>query len=196
MRLGLFGGVFNPPHLGHVVCAQEARIQLELDEVWLIPVGTPPHKSLENDPGGELRFEMCRRAIDGQPGLAVSDIEVNRPGLSYSVDTLTVLNEQMHKDELFMILGADQAVNIGNWRDPAGIGRIVDIAVVDRDDTEHALVTKAVLAATGKQPVFVKMPRIDVSSSSVRDAVAAGKTVRHLVAPGVAETIEMKGLYA
>ena len=196
MRLGLFGGVFNPPHLGHVVCAQEARIQLELDEVWLIPTGEPPHKSLDNDPGGKLRFEMCRRAIEGQPGLAVSDIEVNRPGISYSVDTLTVLNEQMHKEELFMILGADQASTMATWRNPAAIGRIVEVAVVDRGDVDRPTIAQAVVEATGKQPLFVEMPRIDVSSSFVRESAAAGRTVRHLVAAGVAETIELQGLYA
>ncbi|HWC31495.1 MAG TPA: nicotinate-nicotinamide nucleotide adenylyltransferase, partial [Actinomycetota bacterium] len=88
MRIGILGGVFNPPHLGHLVCAQEALIRLELDHVLLVPVGEAPHRPVEADPGAETRLELCRAAVSGDERVGASRVEVDRPGPSYTVDTL------------------------------------------------------------------------------------------------------------
>src|SRR5213082_2067639 len=103
------GGTFNPPHLGHLVCAQEAYLQLGLDRVMLIPARIPPHKPVEAEPGAEHRLELCRLAVAGDQRFIVSDLEIGRSGPSYTVDTLKELHSQAPDNELFLILGGDVA---------------------------------------------------------------------------------------
>jgi nicotinate-nucleotide adenylyltransferase len=198
MRVGLLGGLFSPPHHGHVIAAQEARIQLDLDEVWLLPVANPPHREMDpdTDPGDELRLNMCRLAIIGQPGLQVSTIEVDRGGTSYTVDTLESLAESNPDTEFTLIIGADQAMAFGNWRDPERIGALAEIAVATRVDHDRAQALSEVTRATGgKEPRGIDMPRVDISSSLIRERLIGGATVAHLVPAGIAELIEEKELY-
>src|SRR5919198_1727450 len=108
-RVGILGGTFNPPHVGHLVCAQEAHSQLDLDVVVFMPVHTPPHKELEEDPGAEHRVELCRLATAKDGRLAVSRLEVDRSGPSFTVDTLTELHESSPEDRLIFIVGGDLA---------------------------------------------------------------------------------------
>src|SRR5438046_5385086 len=105
MRTGILGGTFNPPHLGHLVCAQEAYVQLRLDLVLFIPTRTPPHKVLRDDPGPAHRLELCRLAVLGDDRFSVSDLEVRRDGPSYTVDTLEELRATVPDSEPFLILG-------------------------------------------------------------------------------------------
>jgi nicotinate-nucleotide adenylyltransferase len=194
VRVGVFGGMFNPPHVGHLVFAQEGRVQLDLDEVWLMPTGTPSHKEVA-DPGADVRLELCRRAIEGQPGLVASDVEVNRRGASYTVDTLRELTVSSPNHEFTLIVGADQALSLGEWREPHEIGGLATIAVADRGDSSRDDVQAEVVKACDTDPLFVDMPRVDVSSTLVRERLAAGETIRHLVPRGVAEMVEQEGLY-
>lgn len=198
MRIGLLGGTFSPPHHGHIVCAQESRIQLDLDEVWLLPVGNPPHRELnpEQHPPKELRLAMCRLAVIGQPGLSVCTEELDREGTSYTVDTLQRLAEIDPSNEFTLIVGADQAMAFGNWRDPDRIGQLAEIAIATRVDHDREQAMSEVLRATGgKQPVTIDMPRIDISSSLIRERIYAGDTVAHLVPAGISELIEEQRLY-
>lgn len=198
MRIGILGGTFSPPHHGHVICAQEARIQLELDVVRMMPVGTPPHRSLEDDedPGNDHRLAMCRLAVLGQPGLEVSSIELERDGTSYTVDTLETLKAQEPSSEFVLIIGADQAMSFGNWRDPERIAELADIAVATRVDHNRAEAVEEVRRATeGSEAIEFAMPRIDISSTLIRDRVYRGVTIAHLVPAGVPELIEEAGLY-
>jgi len=198
MRIGLLGGTFSPPHHGHVICAQEARIQLELDAVWLIPVSDPPHRDIESesDPGDETRVNMCRLAILGQPGLEVSTLEIERGGTSYTVDTLEQLVKQHPDTDFTLIIGADQAMSLGNWRNPERIGELAEIAVATRVDHDREQAIGEVKRATaGKEPEPIEMPRVDISSSLIRERIAGGATVAHLVPAGIAELIEEKELY-
>lgn len=198
MRIGLLGGSFSPPHHGHLVCAQESRIQLDLDEVWLVPVGKPPHRELDPDqhPPDELRLAMCRLAVIGQPGLSVCTEELDREGTSYTVDTLQRLAEIDPSNEFTLIVGADQAMAFGNWRDPDRIGQLAEIAIATRVDHDREQAMSEVLRATGgKQPVAVDMPRIDISSSLIRERIQGGDTVAHLVPAGISELIEEQRLY-
>lgn len=198
MRVGILGGTFNPPHHGHLICAQEARIQLDLDEVRLVPVSDPPHRKLEGDENvdAQTRFAMAKLAVIGQPGLAVSSVELDRDGPSYTVDTLATLADQEPDTQFTLIIGADQAMSFGNWREPERIAALADIAVATRvDHNREEALAEVVRATEGKEPVQFEMPRIDISSTFIRDRVYRDATVAHLVPAGVPELIEEAGLY-
>jgi nicotinate-nucleotide adenylyltransferase len=198
MRVGILGGTFSPVHHGHVICAQEARVQLDLDVVRIMPVGIPPHRNLEDDenPGDKHRLSMCRLAVIGQPGLEVADIELEREGTSYTVDTLEELAKQEPDTQFTLIIGADQAMAFGNWREPERIAQLADIAVATRvDHNRDEAVAEVIRATNGKEPLPFEMPRIDISSTLIRDRVYRGATVAHLVPAGIPELIEEAGLY-
>lgn len=198
MRLGILGGTFNPPHLGHLVCAQEAHAQLGLDRVLLMPARIPPHKEIASDPGAQVRRELCELAIGGDERFAISDLELGRPGPSYTVDTLRVLHDQAPQDELTFIVGGDMAKSLPSWREPNAMLELATLAVAERTGAERDEIRDelAVLAgATADRIRFFDMPRIDISSSLVRDRAAAGQPVRYLVPEAVAERIAADGLY-
>jgi len=198
-RVGVLGGTFNPPHIAHLICAQEAYVQLELDRVLLMPVAAPPHKQARDDPGPERRVEMCREAVAGDDRLEVSRLEVDRGGPSYTVDTLRELDARAPADELYLIVGGDMAETLPAWRDPADILRLAVLAVVERGDThrERALASvHGILGDHAEDRVrLVDMPRVEISSSLVRDRVAAGRPIRYLVPGGVERYIQDQGLY-
>lgn len=196
MRVGIFGGVFNPPHLGHLICAQEAHGQLGLDVVVLVPVGEAPHRTVEQDPGGEMRFQLCERVTGADDRLDVSRLEVDRSGPSYTVDTLRVLRERAPKDERVLIVGADQAAALADWRGPKEVLELAEVAVVDRGGLAREDVARAVArVGTGAAPSFFDMPRIDISSTLVRERVAAGGPIRYLVPDPVAAFVKEHDLY-
>ena len=197
-RVGILGGTFNPPHIGHMLCAQEALWELQLDRVLLIPVHTPPHKEATEDPGVEHRVELCRRAAAGDPRLEVSRIEADRPGPSYTVDTLRDLHESAPtQNQLTFIVGGDQAHGLPNWREPEALLELAELAVAEREGVGREDIVQALsgLSGAAERVRFFTMPRVDVSSSLVRRRVAAGRPIRWLVPGAVAEYIESAGLY-
>jgi nicotinate-nucleotide adenylyltransferase len=196
-RIGLLGGTFNPPHLAHLVCAQEAHFQLGLDQVVLVPVHSPPHKEVEFDPGVAHRVELCRRAVVGDPRLTVSTIEADVPGPSYTVDTLRKLNERHPEDELTFILGGDQACELLAWREPEALLELATLGVAEREGVRRADVCDALdgLPGVPERLRFFDMPRLDISSSLVRRRVAGGRPIRYLVPDAVADYIADAGLY-
>jgi len=194
-RVGILGGSFNPPHLGHLVCAQEARWQLELDRVLIVPVGEPPHKRID-DPGRELRFELCRLAVGSASWLEVSRLEIDRPGPSYTVDTLRTLHEHAPEDELTFIAGGDMAQSLPNWRDPTAVLRLARLAVAERSGVARDDVAARLEPIDpGGRVSYFDMPRLDVSSSGVRRRVAEGRPIHYLVPEDVANRIAEIGLY-
>jgi nicotinate-nucleotide adenylyltransferase len=132
LRVGILGGAFNPPHIGHLVCAQEALIQLELDTLVWVPVGEAPHRELQEDPGPEGRLEMVELAIADDERFTASRIEIDREGPSYTLDTLDELHKQSSKDELFLILGGDQAAALATWHEPEKVLERATLAVFER----------------------------------------------------------------
>jgi nicotinate-nucleotide adenylyltransferase len=198
VRVGLLGGTFNPPHIAHLICAQEAIAGLGLDRVELVPVHTPPHKEAEDDPGVEHRVAMCALAVAGDPQVEVSRIEADVPGRSYTVDTLNRLHEQRPEDQLTFIVGGDMAHSLPGWREPAAILALAEIGVAGRQDLDEQSIRSSLggLAGAGDRVRFFDMPRIDISSTLIRRRVAAGDPIRHLVPEAVAEYIEREGLYA
>ena len=197
MRLGVLGGTFNPPHIGHLVCAQEAFSQLGLDRVVLVPVHSPPHKEIEFDPGVAHRVELCRRAVLGDPRLEVATIEADVEGPSYTVDTLRKLNERHPEDQLTFILGGDQACDLRAWREPEGVLELAELGIAEREAVQQADICSRLdgLRGVPERLRFFDMPRLDISSSLVRRRVAAGRPIRYLVPDPVAAAVERAGMY-
>ena len=196
MRVGVLGGTFNPPHLGHLICAQEAYVQLELDTVILIPARIPPHKPVEEEPGVEHRLELCRRAVRGDERFEVSDLEVARPGPSFTVDTLSELHSKAPDNDLFLIVGGDIAAGFAGWREPERVLSMATLAVAKRRGTARAAVDAALARLPrGERTRFFRMPRIAISSTLIRDRVRAGLPIRYLVPEPVESYIAEKELY-
>jgi nicotinate-nucleotide adenylyltransferase len=194
--LGILGGTLNPPHVAHLVAAREAREQLGLARVMLVPVAAPPHKPLPEDPGPEVRLELSRLAAAGDEGLEVSDIEVRRGGPSYTVATLEELHAQRPEDELTFIAGGDMAASLPEWREPERVLELARFAVAEREGAEREEIERRTAGLRGHERiVFFDMPRLDVSSSDVRARVAAGRPIDELVPPAVAAYIDERGLY-
>jgi nicotinate-nucleotide adenylyltransferase len=196
-RIGLLGGTFNPPHLGHLVCAQDAWAQLGLDRVLFVPVHTPPHKEIQGDPGVEHRVELCLRAVAGDERLGVSRVEADVAGRSFTVDTLRRLNDSRPEDQLTFIVGGDMAHALPRWREPEAILALAELGVAERLEVRREEILEALggIPGAAERVRFFDMPRIDVSSTLVRRRVAAGAPVRYLVPDAVADYIGRERLY-
>ena len=195
-RVGLLGGTFNPPHIGHLVCAQEAHAQLSLDRVVFMPVHAPPHKEAERDPGVEHRVELCRRAVAGDPRFSVSRLEADTPGRSFTVDTLRRLHESSPEDELTFIVGGDMAHALPTWHEPEAVLSLCTLAVAEREGVGRTDILERLTGLAGADRIrFFDMPRLDISSSAIRRRVAAGQPIRYLVPDAVASYIDTAELY-
>jgi nicotinate-nucleotide adenylyltransferase len=196
-RVGILGGTFNPPHLAHLLCAQEALDQLGLDLVVLMPAAVPPHKEAQDDPGAGARVEMCRLAVAGEPHFSVSTLEVERGGPSYTVDTLRELHEKAPGDDLTFIVGGDMAHSLPTWREPAEVVRLARLGVAEREGLARADILERLAEVPGapERVDFFDLPRVDVSSSLIRRRVADGRPIRYLVPDAVAGYIAERGLY-
>jgi nicotinate-nucleotide adenylyltransferase len=161
-----------------------------------MPVGEAPHRAIEMDPGKEARYELCLLAIAGDERFSVSRLELERPGPSYTVDTLRLLRSEAPDDELFLIVGGDEAVDLQSWRDPETVLSLATIAVAEREETRREHVVAAVTALGGGEGVtFFSMPRVDISSTMVRTRAAAGQPIRFLVPEAIATYVQENDLY-
>jgi nicotinate-nucleotide adenylyltransferase len=195
-KLGIFGGTFNPPHIGHLICAQEARAQLGLDRVVLVPAFKPPHKDIAADPGPSARLRLCQLAVEGDDALEVSSLEVERGGTSYTIDTLRLLADQYPGDDLTLVLGGDVAQGLPGWRDPEGILELASLAVAERGGVRRLdIMQRLDPLARDDRIEFFDMPRCEVSSSAIRRRVAASMPVRYLVPESVRCELEAQGWY-
>ncbi len=197
-RIGILGGTFNPPHLGHVALARHARSELGLSRVLMVPASRSPEKQAEADPGAERRLEMCRLLSREQP-LEVCALEVERGGTSYTVDTLRYIRSRYPHDELTLIVGADVAATLPSWREPRELLGLADLAVAARAGTDRGRVLDALERVEGTAgaltPRFLDMPLQDVSSSMVRERAAAGEPIEDLVGAELARYIDEHALY-
>jgi nicotinate-nucleotide adenylyltransferase len=188
--------MFNPPHLGHLELAHTAARELGLERVLLVPVSVPPHKPAIWDPGAEHRLRMCRLASAGDASIEVSTLELERPGPSYTVDTLRSIHASAPDAELTLILGADMARALGSWREPAEIVSMAGLAVAEREGISRREVLDALAAlGAGARVEFLRMPRRDISSSLVRRMLTCGEPIEGLVGPSVAGYIAEHELY-
>lgn len=194
-RVGIMGGTFNPPHIGHQVCASEACDQLRLDRVIWVPAHTPPHKEVAaGAPSPEVRAELCRLATRDDPRFEVSEIEIERGGASYTVDTLRALREERPNDELVFIVGADTALSLPTWREPEAVSRLASLGIAGR----QGVLRRDIVERLVELPVrleFFDMPRVDISSSEIRRRLAGGHTIDYLVPTAVAEHLRRADLY-
>lgn len=213
MRLGVFGGSFNPIHLAHLRCAEEAREMLRLDRVLFVPSASPPHKSNRNLVSAAHRMSMVRRAIAGHPCFRASAIEIERPGRSYSVDTLRLLRAKLPgSTRLVFILGLDAFREIETWKEYRALFGLADLAIVSRPhvprgDLESLLPVAAkgefcysrshkVLAhQSGNRIFFLNVTGLDISASAIRLRLARQKSIRYLVPAAVERYITRNGLY-
>jgi nicotinate-nucleotide adenylyltransferase len=179
------------------VCAQEALVQLELDRVLFVPVGVAPHREIEHDPGAEVRLELAELAVAEDERFETSRIELEREGPSYTSDTLEQLAKEAREDELFLILGGDQAAALATWHEPEKVLERATVVVFERVSWGRNAIMIKIGRLPGAQRVrYLDMPLIQVSSSSIRRRVRAGAPIRYLVPDKVADYIETKGLYA
>jgi nicotinate-nucleotide adenylyltransferase len=194
--IGILGGTFNPPHMGHLVMAQEALDQLDLDRVVFMPVAVPPHKEAREDPGAGARLDLCRLAVAGDERFEVSTLELERGGASFTVDTLRELHDIEPEHDLTFIVGGDMAQSLPAWREPEAILALARLAVAEREGVRRADIARRLDPLHGGDRVaFFDMPRIDVSSSTIRRRVAEGRPIRYLVPDAVAAAIAEHGLY-
>jgi nicotinate-nucleotide adenylyltransferase len=185
VRLGVFGGTFDPPHIGHLIAAQDARSALGLDRVVFVPAAVPPHKRTEAITPPGTRLAMVRAAIAGDAGFELDDLELRREGPSWTVDTLRALRDRLPDAELFLLIGTDQFAEFETWREPSEIRRLARVAVLTREGESDA--------PDGVR--IVQVTRIDVSSTGIRARAAAGEPIRYLVPPAVEALIRLHGLY-
>jgi nicotinate-nucleotide adenylyltransferase len=197
VRIGILGGTFNPPHLGHLICGVESYRQLGLDRVMLIPARIPPHKAVEDEPGAEHRLELCRLAVRGDERFEVSDLEIRREGPSYTVDTLEELHSSAPDHELFLIVGGDIAAGLPNWHRPEQVLSLATLAVAERRGTSRAAVDEALSTLRGgERTCFFRMPRIAISSTMLRERARCGDSIRYYVPDAVERYIDRHRLYA
>lgn len=194
--VGVLGGAFNPPHIGHLLLAQEALDALALDELVLVPTGVAPHKAIEPEPGPRVRLEMTRLAAAGAERLRVSDLEVARQGPSFAYRTLELLADELPGSDLTFVMGADVAAGLEGWRRPERVLELARVAIAERPGAERPAVDEVLDRLGARERVaVVEMPAVDVSSSAIRGRVAAGRPIRWLVPDPVGDLIAERGLY-
>lgn len=193
MRLGLFGGTFDPIHLGHLILAETCREACGLDRVWFVVAGEPPHKR-ERRTDVDDRIEMVKIAIAGNASFELSDIETKRPGPHYSVETLEQVRIERPEDELFFLIGGDSLTELASWRSPERIVELARLVVVNRPGwiPPTELADTRLVSAIYQ---YVEIPPIGIASRDIRDRAAAGSTIRYRVPRGVEEYIRLRKLY-
>ena len=203
LRLGIMGGAFDPIHVAHLVTAQEALVQFALDEIVFMPSGRPPHKRRRLAPA-ESRYLMVAVAVASHPRFSVSRLEIDRPGVGYTVDTLEQVAAVLRPDaQIFFVTGADAVLDILTWKDPPGVVELCTLIAATRPGFDLSRLA-GVLSALGPQAVgpgpdsrvrVMQIPGLDISSSMIRERLAAGLPVRYLVPDAVCDLIEKTGEY-
>jgi nicotinate-nucleotide adenylyltransferase len=194
--LGLLGGTFDPPHYGHLVLAETARVQLRLDRVLFVVAGLPPHKPGRPITPDRHRAAMVEVAIADNPAFAISRVDVDRPGPHYTVETLSLLRREYPEAELFFLVGGDSLAQFLTWRDPVGILRQARLAVMPRPGYEPDLTAlEQVLPDVHDRLAWLDAPYLDVSASDLRRRVREGLPIRYLVPPSVEAFVREHRLY-
>lgn len=196
MRLGLFGGTFDPIHVGHLILAEACREACGLDRVWFVVTATPPHKRGERTSVAH-RLEMTRIAVAGNPAFEVSEIEArSEDGPHYSYQTLERLREERPDDELFFLIGADSLADLPTWRRPERIAELATIVVVNRPGIDPSVLVELPDYGPAARPILrVDIPPVGIASTDLRLRVAEGRSIRYQVSRGVEAYIAQERLY-
>ena len=190
-KIGILGGTFDPIHIGHLVLAEQVREKFQLERVIFIPSASPPHKTEQELSPANHRFEMTKLALEGNSFFSVSDIELKREGLSYTVETLRKLKELYKNSEIYFLTGSDVLDEITTWKDPGEIYKLAKIVIgirpgFDEFDPKNHFAKKSIIATiTG----------VDISSTQIREKVRKGESIKYLVPSKVEEYIRKKSLY-
>ena len=214
MRLGIYGGSFDPVHNAHLAVARACQQQARLDEIWFTPTALQPLKQHGPQASDAERIEMLRLAVEAEqsepgrpdsaelaevrprPTFRVCTMEIDRGGLSYTVDTLRQLRQEIPDDDLFFLMGADALQDVPNWREPDIMFSLATPLVVRRaGQPEPDLSALAKLCAAELQPEFIELPAMEISSSDIRRRIAAGEPIDHLVPRSVSQYIDAHALY-
>jgi nicotinate-nucleotide adenylyltransferase len=212
MKTGILGGTFNPIHLAHLRIAEEVQRACELDRVLFIPAAEPPHKNVAGQIPFRHRLAMVEAAIDDNPSFQASDLEFRRSGKSFSVDTLEILRQEDPKGERFFIIGLDSYRDIASWKDfsrlfslshvvvttrPGVVVKdsLAPLPVANREDFCYAEGAEEIRHKSGNRLIFLEETCLDISSTQIRNRLANGQSVQHLIPPAVANYIEEHGLY-
>ena len=200
MRIGVFGGTFDPVHLGHLIIAEQCREQAQLEQVWFVPAARPPHKSGQELSPFDRRSDMLQLAIAGQPAFRVEEIEKDRPGPSYTADTLAELRRMHPAIELYLILGSDCLPDLPGWHDPPRIVAQAKLLVTERPGFPMwpAEKLRAAIHLPDEARLelqIVPMPLIEIASRDLRRRVAEGRSIRYMVPHAVAAYVADKKMY-
>ena len=200
MRIGIFGGTFDPVHLGHLIIAEQAREQARLDRVWFVPSARPPHKMEKPISPFDRRAEMLQLAIAGQTNFHVETMEKERPGPSFTADTLADLRAHHPDDEFFLIVGADCLPDFAGWKEPLRILELATLLAAGRPGwtvwTASQLATSMGLPDADKVRLqAIQIPLIEISSRDLRRRAAAGRSLLYMVPRAVEVYIREKRLY-
>ena len=187
-NLGVFGGTFDPPHIGHLILARYAYVELNLDKILFIPAGIQPHKQAKKISSPEDRFQMLRLAVRNDSRFDISRLEIDRGGLSYTSHTLRELHDLYPDAKLYFIMGGDNISDIDSWKNPEEIFALATVAAGRRPEytSEGSFKNKI---------TYFNMPQIEISSTMIRRLVGEGQPVRYLVPDEVEKYIMEKGLY-
>jgi nicotinate-nucleotide adenylyltransferase len=201
MKLGIFGGTFDPVHYGHLMLAECCRAERGLDAVWFLPAAVPPHKQERQLTPAPQRIEMLKLAIAGHEAFSVCTYETDRGGVNYTVDTLSRIREEDPGRELFFLMGEDMLLDLPRWREPARICELVVPVVVHRAGMVPLDFSCLSSVTTPKRIEDIRrhqveMPEIGISASEIRRRVAAGKSIRYLTPRAVEKFIEAHRLYS
>ena len=195
-RLGIMGGTFDPIHMGHLACAEQARVAFALDAVIFIPTGQQPFKQGKRVTDAAMRLEMCKLACASNPFFDVSAIEIEREGLTYTVDTLRQLHEHYPSNvKLFFITGADAMLSIAKWHDSTAIADLAHLIAVTRPGYEMTDEAKAELDVANFSVSYLEITALSISSSMMRAWVREGKSIRYLTSLAVHDYVLAKNLY-
>lgn len=186
MKTGILGGTFNPPHIGHLILAEYVRIELGLDRIIFIPCNIPPHKPGSEYLPADIRVKMLKLALGRYRPFSISTVEINRGGVSYTSDTLVELKKRFPKDKLFLIIGSDLYKNISSWKNSDSLSKMAEVVVVMRGKVKRN---------KRRGFVFISMPKINISSSSIRRMVSRKEPVDWFVPEEVGRFIKKNKLY-
>jgi len=190
-KIGVLGGTFDPIHVGHLVLAEQVREKFQLEQVIFIPSASPPHKTEQKLSSAEDRLKMTKLAVEGNPYFSVSDIELKREGLSYTVETLRKLKDLYKNSEIYFLTGSDVLNEITTWKDPEEIYKLAKIVIAvrpgfDKFDSEDHF---------AKKSIIVNITGVDISSTQIREKVKKGESIKYLVPLKVEEYIKKRNLY-
>ena len=197
MRIGIFGGTFDPPHIGHLILAEECRTQLQLDLLLWAVTDNPPHKRYTNVSPVEARVALVEKAIQGNPAFLLSRIDIDRPGPHYAIDTMNLLHKEYPDSQLFYLMGGDSLHDLPTWQRPQDFLRVCDgIGVMRRHEDEVDLESlEKVMPGISRKVKIVEAPILEISSKQIRQRILEGMGYRYYLRDAVYKAILDLGLY-